>query len=1063
MSIMRIRNLDTLFDVRATGLRKLFPGKPRLSVGMGTCGIGNGAEQLHAALADELQKQKLDAALAPVGCFGFCAMEPLVGVHLPGLPLVILREVAPAEAAAIVAQVEAGQVPLDKALCRIEEWDHLTRHVTYGHGLTEVPLWNEIPFFAGQMKLVLRDCGLINPEDIDEYIAIGGYQPLHDATQGGSGEAVLEEVKRANLRGRGGAGYPTGRKWSLLQSNPAAGKVLICNADEGDPGAYMNRNEIEGDPHMLLEGMLLGALATGATEGYVYLRAEYPLAVERLRKAIVEARRYGLLGENIFDSQLCFDVHVVEGAGAFVCGEETAMIASLEGKAGRPRPRPPFPAEHGLWGRPTNINNVETFCNIPVIISRGGSWFAQAGTRNSPGTKVFSLVGKIRNTGLVELPMGSPLKDIVYGIGGGSPDGRRIKAVQTGGPSGGCIPAERFDVAVDYESLAALGAIMGSGGMVVMDEDNCMVDVARYFIEFTHAESCGKCVPCRSGLDQALNVLTKVTEGRANAADIRMLEDVAGMIRDCSLCGLGQTAPNPVLTTLRYFRHEYQKHIRARRCDAGVCEELFLSPCENSCPLNMRIPGFLQLLKEDRMDEALVLVWLDNPLPASTGRVCQHPCEARCRRAGVDAPVNMRDVHRHIADTALERFSAQDLARRLTANSMPTSGKRVAVIGAGPAGLTAAFYLALLGHDVTVFEAKAEPGGMLRYSLPEYRLPKDVLRREIDVIGALGVHFVHNRAIPGTGRDLADLESGHDAIFLALGTWQEGKAGVPGEAGPGVWPAVEFLAKTASGECPELGARTVVIGGGNAAIDAARTAVRLGSDVTVVYRRERRDMPAIAEEVEEAEAEGVKLMLFAAPCRILRDADGQTKGIELSRMTPGDFDVSGRRKPVRSTESCTLDCDSIIMAIGEKPDADPLRDACITIRDDGAIDADWLSGKTDRPYVYAGGDVADGATNVVTAMASGKRAARAIDQLLTGEDRFATLTRTFEYAQQVSIEPEGGERNRPEHLPADRRQSLFAEVVGGLSAPQAAAESVRCLRCDVKAECPVDTEISVTA
>ena len=416
----------------------------------------------------------------------------------------------------------------------------------------------------------------------------------------------------------------------------------------------MNRNEIESDPHALLEGMIIGGYVMGATEGIIYVRAEYPLAVHRLNRAIEQARQYGILGDNILGRGFRFDIQLVEGAGAFVCGEETALIASLEGYAGRPRPRPPFPAQKGLYGKPTNINNVETWYNIAPIVTKGPAWFSETGSTKSAGTKVFSLVGKITNTGLVEMPLGTPLKTFIYDVGEGGGDGKHVKAVQTGGPSGGCIPQEMFDTPVDYETLAQLGSIMGSGGMVVMDEDNCMVDVARYFIEFTHSESCGKCIPCRVGLDKSLRILNAFTRGRAAEARPRPPgRDGPHDPRHLALRPGPDARPIPLLTTMRHFRHEFEDHIRANRCRAGVCEDLALSPCENSCPLHMNIPRFLQLYKEGRLEDAFEAVVMDNPLPASTGRVCQHPCDNRCRRRALDEAVNMREVHRFIADSDL--------------------------------------------------------------------------------------------------------------------------------------------------------------------------------------------------------------------------------------------------------------------------------------------------------------------------------------------------------------------------------------------------------------------------
>ena len=805
---------------------------------MGTCGRGNGAEGVFHAFAELIERSGDEIVLAGVGCFGACFQEPLVTVRLPGQPMVVLHRVQANDAGRILHDAATGKLTPDLIYSKIEEWDHVTGYLKYGHGYPEIPRWNEVPFFKGQKKIVLRNCGFINPDDIEEYIGIGGYQALYSVLIEGRPEKVIEQVKASKLRGRGGAGFPTGNKWEFLAKAKADTKYIICNADEGDPGAYMNRNEIESDPHSLLEGMIIGGYVTGATEGIVYVRAEYPLAVHRLSRAIEQAREYGLLGENILGRGFKFNIDLVEGAGAFVCGEETALIASLEGFAGRPRPRPPFPAQKGLWGKPTNINNVETWYNIAPIVTKGPAWFSETGSPKSAGTKVFSLVGKVRSTGLVEMPLGTPLKTFIYDIGEGSASASPIKSVQTGGPSGGCIPQEMFDTAVDYESLAQLGSIMGSGGMVVMDEDNCMVDVARYFIEFTHSESCGKCVPCRVGLNKSLRMLNAITDGSGTMHQLDVLDELARYVRDCSLCGLGQTAPNPVLTTMRHFRHEFEDHILGRRCAAGVCEDLALSPCENSCPLHMNIPRFLELQREERLDDAFLSVIMDNPLPASTGRVCQHPCDRRCRRQTVDEPVNMREVHRFIADSILLSDRFEEAVSQLAKRKLELTGRKIAIAGAGPAGLTAAFYLAMLGHDVTVFDEKAEAGGMLRFALPEYRLPKAVLRKEIELIERLGVKFTFNTRI-GFDISLNELDDRFDAVFLSIGTWKESWVYLPGTELKGVYPALLFLESVAKNEELKLGKKVVVIGGGNAAIDSARTALRTGSECN-------RDLPARA-------------------------------------------------------------------------------------------------------------------------------------------------------------------------------------------------------------------------
>ena len=1046
----RILDFGAFNAVREAGMAKLVPALPRVAIGMGTCGRGNGAEGIYHAFSQAGESNGHAVLLAPVGCFGACFQEPLVSVRLPGSPLVILRKVQANDVSRLLHDISKGDLTPDLIYCKIEEWEHITGHIRYGQGYPEVPSWSEVPFFKGQKKIVLRNCGIINPDDIEEYIAIGGYQALYKVLIDANPGAVIEQIKASKLRGRGGAGFLTGNKWEFLAKAKADTKYIICNADEGDPGAYMNRNEIESDPHSLLEGMIIGGYVMGATEGIIYVRAEYPLAVHRLNRAIEQAREYGLLGENILGRGFKFDIELVEGAGAFVCGEETALIASLEGEAGRPRPRPPFPAQRGLWGKPTNINNVETWYNIAPIVMRGPAWFTETGSAKSSGTKVFSLVGKVKNTGLVEMPLGTPLKTFIYDIGEGAVAGRQVKAVQTGGPSGGCIPQDMFDTAVDYENLAQLGSIMGSGGMVVMDEDNCMVDVARYFIEFTHSESCGKCIPCRVGLNKCLRILNRVTEGAGSTHHLEVLDELSRYIRDCSLCGLGQTAPNPVLTTLRHFRNEFEDHIVAHRCTAGVCEELALSPCENSCPLHMNIPRFLQLYKENRLEEAFLSVILDNPLPSSTGRVCQHPCDSRCRRQTLDQAVNMREVHRFIADSIFASEQFDTVAAKITSWKLKTTGRKIAVVGAGPAGLTAAFYLAMLGHDVTVFDSKSEAGGMLRFALPEYRLPKSILRREIGLIERLGVKFTFNTRV-GIDLSLNDLNDRFDMIFLSIGTWKESWVYQSGTELKGVYPALIFLEAVASAQEVNLGKRVAVIGGGNAAIDSARTALRKGCDVTVFYRRERKDMPAIEEETRAAREEGAKFIFLAAPHRVIGDPKGNVKAIEIVKTRLGEYDSSGRRKPVPTDEIQRFDCDSVIFAIGETVDLDFCRASGLVLKENGTIEVNRFTLETSRPRFYAGGDLVTGASNVSNAMAYGKQAARSIDLQLMEADRWQSLYPQFDYSQTPPEEPSPNPRHTGQPLPPLVRVRSQDEVVAGLNAEEAHDETCRCLRCDAKA------------
>ncbi|MBM4275517.1 MAG: NADH-quinone oxidoreductase subunit NuoF [Deltaproteobacteria bacterium] len=578
---MKITSLAQLQELKERGLKIIYPAKIKIMVGMATCGISSGADKVYKALEAKIAELGLDVALEKTGCIGFCQKEPLVDVVYPGKVRLTYEAMTPAKAEALAEALQAGEIFLEQLMCRMDQEDFLVegkkRPYANPHPVdlpVEAPRYEELPFFQKQVKIALRNCGFIHPERIEEYIARGGYTALHQVLTGMNPERVIEEVKASGLRGRGGAGFPTGLKWEFAYKNQADTKYVICNADEGDPGAFMDRGILEGDPHAVIEGMAIGAFAIGAKEGYVYCRAEYPLAIHRLKIAIQQAEDLGLLGDNIFGADVSFNLKIREGAGAFVCGEETALIASIEGRVGEPRPRPPFPAQSGLWGQPTIINNVKTWSHIAPIISRGAKWYSGFGTKGSPGTTVFALVGKVNNTGLVEIPLGITLREMIFEIGGGIAGGRAFKAVQTGGPSGGCIPAEYLDTPVDYDSLGALGSIMGSGGMIVMDERDCMVDVAKYFIDFTKDESCGKCTPCREGTLRLMEMLEDITSGKGQEGDIDKLVKMSELIKKTSLCGLGQTAPNPVLSTIKYFRDEYEAHIRDQKCPAHVCKDL---------------------------------------------------------------------------------------------------------------------------------------------------------------------------------------------------------------------------------------------------------------------------------------------------------------------------------------------------------------------------------------------------------------------------------------------------------------------------------------------------------
>ena len=549
--------------------------KPRITIGMASCSKAARADAVLEAISAELERNCIDAPIIKVGCIGLCYAEPIINIIKPGRPHVYYGNLTPETAVELVSDYLLDDNPRpDLALGSVGS------EIIKG-----IPLLFELPVLKPQVRVILRNCGIIDPENINHYIAQGGYQSLYKVLTSMTPQQVIDEVKRSGLRGRGGAGFPTGLKWQFCYDTPDNQKYLICNADEGDPGAFMDRSIMEGDPHSVIEGMAIAAHAIGASEGYIYIRAEYPLAVKRVKTAINKAEEKGFLGKKTSFSNFGFNLHIKEGAGAFVCGEETALMASIEGKRGMPHPRPPFPAQYGLWGKPTNINNVKSLASVPAIISRGTDWYNGIGSDKVKGTAVFALAGKIVNSGLVEVPMGISLHETIFNIGGGVPNGKQFKAVQTGGPSGGCLPASLLNLPVDYESLTKAGSIMGSGGMVVMDEDTCMVDIARYFLAFTQSESCGKCTPCRLGTKQMLGILEGICNGKGTMEDIDLLLELAQSIKLGSLCGLGQTAPNPVLTTLRYFREEYEEHIKHQHCRAAVCKDLVTySIIDEKCP-----------------------------------------------------------------------------------------------------------------------------------------------------------------------------------------------------------------------------------------------------------------------------------------------------------------------------------------------------------------------------------------------------------------------------------------------------------------------------------------------
>jgi NADH-quinone oxidoreductase subunit F len=911
-----------------------------------------------------------------------------------------------------------------------------------------IPHYSDINFYKKQERVILRNCGRINPEMIDDYLATGGYQSLRKVLFRMTPEQVIEEIRRAGLRGRGGAGFPTAIKWELCRKALGSPKYMICNADEGDPGAFMDRAILEADPHSVLEGLIIASYAIGASEGYVYCRAEKPLAIERLKIALKQIKEYGLVGDNILGSGFGFGIEIREGAGAFVCGEETALMMSIEGLRGMPRPRPPFPAQSGLDGKPTIINNVKTLATVPIIIERGADWYASIGTEKSKGTAVFALTGKVTNCGLVEVPMGTPLSKIIFDIGGGILRGKRFKAVQTGGPSGGCIPARFMDLPVDYESLTKLGSIMGSGGMVVMDEATCMVDVARFFLNFTQNESCGKCTPCRLGTRQMLEILTRITEGKGREQDIDTLLTIASTVKECSLCGLGQTSPNPVLTTINYFRDEYDAHIKEKRCPAAVCDALMISPCQHTCPVGINIPKYVAHIAAGEYQEAIDTIRERNPFPAICGRICHHPCEGKCRRGELEAPVAIRELKRFAADWSYRHNGKEP-------EPFPkTKSQRVAVVGAGPAGLGCAYFLAQMGYPVTVFEALPVGGGMLAVAIPEFRLPREAIQQDIDYIAKRGVEIRYNTPI-NVNFTVEDLKKdGFSAIFIAAGAQRSQNIGIPGELEDieNFYYGLRFLRDVKVGRAVRVGRRVAVIGGGNVALDSARTALRLGADeANIYYRRSREEMPVTEVEYDEALNEGIQVNFLVSPTRIV-SSNWKVTGLQCIHMRLGEPDEGGRRRPIPVEGSeFLIEADTVIAAVGQAPDHSFLPPGSALER--MVVDNNTLA--TNVPGVFAGGDFATGPGFVVEAIAAGRRGAIAIDKYLRGDtSRVEIYDLKSEVIKEVTKEEEETWEEQPRikmpRLPVPERKRSFIEIEQGFSEEQARQEAKRCLRCDLE-------------
>jgi NADH-quinone oxidoreductase subunit F len=990
--------------------------------------ISSDCKQMKEAFVQALEHAKLQSKvnIKLTGCMGACTLGPTLIIN-PGSTLYC--NLNPASAATIVNEhIKKGRIA--EKFCYK---DPQTGEI--------IPNLNNIPFFKHQKKIVLQNCGTIDYASIEEYIAHDGYFAIGKVLNTMTPLEVIEEIKESGLRGRGGGGFPTGLKWAMANASKSNQKYLICNADEGDPGAFMDRSLLEGDAHTVIEGMLIGGYAIGASKGIVYIRAEYPIAVERLTMAIKAAQQAGLLGNNILGSDFNFDIEIRIGAGAFVCGEETALMNSVEGKRGEPRQKPPFPVQSGLYGYPTVINNVETFGNIAPIILNGYKWFSSIGTQKSKGTKVFALAGDIVHKGLIEVPMGVTLGEIIYEVGGGIPRGKAFKVAQTGGPSGGCLTPGHLNTQIDYDSLIQHGAIMGSGGLICADEDTCMVDMARFFMDFVQDESCGKCIPCRIGTKRMLEILERITRGQGKEGDVELLVELGNSIKESAICGLGQTAPNPVLSTINYFRQEYDEHIRHKYCRAGMCNDLFLSPCQNACPAGVNVPGYIALIAAGRVRDAYNLIRQENPFPSICGRVCTHPCESKCRRAQLDEPIAIADLKRYAADYVLN--SGEPFMSLI----FQKNGKSVGIIGAGPSGLTCGYYLARLGYTVDIYEEKNVAGGILAYGIPEYRLPKEELSKEIGSITQAGINIIYNTKI-GTDITFNELKSKYNAVYIATGTQLSRKIGIEGEEKKGVYHGLDFLRDINLKKDVEVKGTVAVIGGGSTAIDAARSALRLGAQkVNLLYRRTREEMPADKREIQDAIDEGVILHELVAPVRFL--GNGSVIAIECVKMKPGSFGKDGRRVPIVVPDSTfTMNIDLAIPAVSQYSDFPFITKADVGITDWGTFIVNPDTQMTTQPGVFAGGDVARGSDVVITAIADGKNAAKSIDKYLGGKG----ILNIGEPIELPTRRPEEGntaehERFQMRYLELEQRKGNFNEVPLGFHKLNAIAEAMRCLQC----------------
>lgn len=1006
----------------------------------GTGCASSGCKEIMKRFNEKITEKKISDKIKVIqtGCNGICQLGPVAVVYPDG---VLYTKLQPSYVDRIVDEHLISATIVDDFVYKDSQTNKSIHSI------------DDIPFFKDQFKFARKLTGIIDPEKIEEYIGADGYSSLAKALTQNAPDGVIKIIKDSGLRGRGGGGFPTGLKWELAaKEKPKDGmKYVICNADEGDPGAFMDRSQLEGDPHSVIEGMIIAGYSIGASHGYIYCRAEYPLAIDRVEIALEQARKFGLLGKNILGTSFCFDIEVRMGAGAFVCGEETALISSLQGNRGEPKPKPPFPAQEGVWEAPTIVNNVETFGNVPPILKYGADYFNKMGTEKSKGTKIFALAGAVKNVGLIEVPMGISLGKIIFDIGGGIIDDKEFKGAQIGGPSGGCLPRKHLNIPIDYESLKGVGAMMGSGGLVVMSEDTCMVDLAKFFMEFIQDESCGKCPPCRIGTKKMLEILQRISEGKGEESDIEELITLGEDIKNSAICGLGQTAPNPVLSTIANFRDEYLEHIKNKKCPAGVCADLIYAPCQNACPAGVNVPAFVALTSKGRYEEALRVHMDRNPFPIGCGMTCTHPCESKCRRAKLDEPIAIREIKRFMAEKGGREGSLYPLPEIISRKD--SEKKKIAIIGGGPSGLTCAYFLRRLGHKVMIYEAQEKLGGMMMYGIPEYRYPKALLENEIRNILNLGVEYKCNTKV---GKDVSfdELKNSYDSVVIAVGGWESKKLDIPGEEAEGIVSGKDFLWMVAHNDLKKLSGKVIVIGGGNTAVDVARTALRLGADsVMLAYRRTIDQMPAEKEEISELIEEGIY------PTE-LHDIDeiivknGKVKGIKCRKQSLGDFDSTGRKapKPIIGKEGeIIFECDTLIPAVSQSIDLSFAQN--IEKNRNGTIKIDNDTFQTSDPKVFACGDVVTIA-NLAIAIGNGEAVAVSIEKTLNPGALREFSWRTPK-SPDVYFDPDEEPVEKPrvkvEYSAVEERIKNFLLVNRGVNwEAKIKDEAKRCLRCDYR-------------